>query len=468
MKRKKLLQLFSVALLGATILTGVNALPANSASSKALSNANTSSIESTTLSDASTEVNDSETAENTSSKDAESNNEEKSTTNVKDSESVNTETKETLSKENEAVHNGWVKNEDGTWNLYKDGKKVTGVYNPGPGTIYSFDENGACRTGWTEINGKTYYFKETSTKVVAACNEVIDGRHLDGMGAIRTGLHSAGPNTTYGYDENGYECKGLTKINGKMYYFKETSYGYTMVTNTTIDGNYFNKDGVCEELSDATTPDQTPAIKDGWENNADGNTYYYENGKMITSGFYTPGPGGTYYFYESGASAKGWTEIDGKMYYFKAIDNGYVMACNTVVDGRFLDANGVCDDTKTVKVSNTEDAIKLIKENDSTYLDSLEKELGRLNLVNSGLNYNTGSYIHSDSKLFSEPIYKILVIQNDTFKTVGEYFVGSVSGKVYSYKTNFKLVYEMKNNEIVSTAYRNAGPMGDYDNAAWR
>ncbi|MDO4488083.1 MAG: hypothetical protein Q4B67_03205 [Eubacteriales bacterium] len=136
----------------------------------------------------------------------------------------------------------WDMPTSGTWTLGADGKWqfANGTYKPFKNTWgmivnpyakmgqnsadwFWFDADGSMATGFRTINGKTFYFNESS-----------DGT----LGAMKTGLVTIGANRYYfatTRDSNGGAMvTGWVDINGKFYYFRND--GRMAVNATTPDG----------------------------------------------------------------------------------------------------------------------------------------------------------------------------------------------------------------------------------------
>lgn len=207
-----------------------------------------------------------------------------------------------------------------------------------------------------------------------------------------------------------------------------------------------------------------------WKHKEDGSWCYYDqNGEMVT-GFYAMGPS-IYYLFDSetGASLSGWQEIDGNMYYFEPSEEGYVMALNKIVDGCYVNSKGIKENAP-VKVQNENDAINLIKQNDSNYIKLQESAFGSLTFQPYKLEYSTLSYLNSPSNLTKEPMYKISLVQNQngSLNEINRYFVGTLTGKVYCAKPNFEFAYEINNNAKVSTVNLNHIPALKFNTNTWR
>lgn len=97
----------------------------------------------------------------------------------------------------------------------------------------------------------------------------------------------------------------------------------------------------------------------------DDKTYYYPDNEVYFSGWYQIDDT-IYYFSEDGAMATGWCSLEGHQYYFNEdgtmatnqwVDNryigedGYLITDTFTPDGKYVDANGVRDDTVSLDTS---------------------------------------------------------------------------------------------------------------------
>ena len=130
----------------------------------------------------------------------------------------------------------------------------------------------------------------------------------------------------YYYDEAGNSVTNQwIEKDGYKYWLKENGEMAVQMWVPTSDGRYWvNERGTM--ITDSWVP-----VTNNWY-------YVGQDGKMIANTWFEYG-NQKYYLTESGAAAKGWTEIDGKTYYFDRISTK--MAKDTTVDGYKLDENGV-------------------------------------------------------------------------------------------------------------------------------
>ena len=98
------------------------------------------------------------------------------------------------------------------------------------GDTYYFDKKGNMVTGWKEVNGKEYYFHETSKpRGRMAKNETIDGKYLNGLGEIVPSqwLKSSNGRWWYKHGDGSYTRNNFEVIDGDTYYFDDHGYMVT-------------------------------------------------------------------------------------------------------------------------------------------------------------------------------------------------------------------------------------------------
>lgn len=135
----------------------------------------------------------------------------------------------------EALREGTVPFDDKVLKFEKDGSirksGVSKIYLPGlnldnkeqPALVYYSLAEGASYTGWKEIDGKKYYFKD-GINYHFNKNEEIDGKkyYFNNEGeAIPTGFVKKDGKTYY-YDDNGVMLTGWQQINGKWHSFENS------------------------------------------------------------------------------------------------------------------------------------------------------------------------------------------------------------------------------------------------------
>ena len=233
--------------------------------------------------------------------------------------------------------------EDGEWVNTGSGKKF--LYNSGRwakglskinGKYYYFNESsGIQEKGWKRIDGKLYKFydDEEGDAYIKGWKKWKDGSfsYCYGDGVFATGLSKINGKFYY-LNENGIQERGWKKINGKLYKFYDdvegdayikgwkhwndsrSSYcygdGVFAVGPSKIDGKMylFDEDGM--------------QIKSQGFKRVDGKTYYVgEEGELLTGAHKIHGK--VYYFNKNGVLSKlsGWQKIDGDTYYYDDSEN---------------------------------------------------------------------------------------------------------------------------------------------------
>ena len=245
--------------------------------------------------------------------------------------------------------------EDGEWVNTGSGKKF--LYNSGRwakglskinGKYYYFNESsGIQEKGWKRIDGKLhkFYDDEEGDAYIKGWKKWKDGSfsYCYGDGVFATGLSKINGKFYY-LNENGIQERGWKKINGKLYKFYDdvegdayikgwkhwndsrSSYcygdGVFAVGPSKIDGKMylFDEDGM--------------QIKSQGFKRFDGKTYYVgEEGELLTGAHKIHGK--VYYFNKNGVLSKlsGWQKIDGDTYYYDDSEN-YVTGLQRI-DGKY-------------------------------------------------------------------------------------------------------------------------------------
>ena len=129
---------------------------------------------------------------------------------------------------------------DGSWYYFKDnGDMATGVANIN-GVKYCFDEDGVMLTGWQQIAGKWYYLGDDG--IAKSGSQSIDGKqyYFGDDGAMLIGWQQIAGNWYY-ISDSGELSTGWKEIDGKWYYFASNG---EMKTDQYVDGYYIGADGV--------------------------------------------------------------------------------------------------------------------------------------------------------------------------------------------------------------------------------
>lgn len=294
---------------------------------------------------------------------------------------------------------GWHNNSKGTYYIFKDTKERATGYQIIDNTCYLFDDDGQIMTpGWHDFRGDTYYLGNDG--IIQRGRITIDGEEYylsSESGVFRTGLVKINGEEYYFDDhgfpgsgieggnyfsESGKKYKGWVNIGGSQYYFKndgEMAIGFYEIESENEDGKmnvyYFDNDGkmatswqvirgtkylfgdngvlhkgwIAQDGKYYYADDETGACIQGFTE-IDGKTYYFDEyaqmvrgwskikGKRyhfsdkgeMTSGWYVEDPH-KYYLQPTGEAAQGFTEIDGSLYYFD--DNNKLLDGWQTIDG---------------------------------------------------------------------------------------------------------------------------------------
>lgn len=240
--------------------------------------------------------------------------------------------------------NSFVTYNGGVYYVNEVGCRVSGMY-PIGGYMHYFNEDGLMLTGFQVLAGNTYYF-DPEGRMAVGLTQIGDQRYLfgpDGImyrgwltsdalyyfhedGRMATGLTQIGTERFY-FDGEGRICLGWQDLGGALCYFDPAT--GKMLTGWNVIGTdtyYFDP---------ATGAKQT-----GWLTTADGTYYLGTEGKMYTglqavgdavycfdatgklyTGYLSDGVNTFYFSPVDGKQVKGWTAIDGGLYFF-APDSG--------------------------------------------------------------------------------------------------------------------------------------------------
>ena len=241
-----------------------------------------------------------------------------------------------------ALQYGWFK--VGNYTYYSDSKGVVQT-NTWVGKKY-LKSTGAMATGWLTVDGKRYYFDPSTGDKLVNCWKKI-GKctyHFDENGVKQVNTWIDGK---YYVGEKGARAKGVTKIDGKYYYFSVKSngillkgwikYGNDMYYAHSTKGYlYVNK--WFTKSSNKYYAGADCKLYKGLKT-ISGKLYYFNttNGRMVKNTKMEIS-GSTYYFEADGAAAKSkWVKINSKYYYFES--NGK-MAVNRWVGSYYVGADG--------------------------------------------------------------------------------------------------------------------------------
>ncbi len=244
---------------------------------------------------------------------------------------------------------GWVDSDsDGvkdSYYLFANGAKVTSdktiggaeyTYNGGKlilrnglteidGKTYYY-KDGRKQGGFIEVDGKTYYFfRESGARIEA------DSYKIGGFNREFNSDHSIKPisgwqekNGYKYYYQNGEPSLGFNVIDGKTYYFFKSDDKFGVMADgwQTIGGKvyYFFRYG-SEKYGTMAIGKQTIG----------GNVYYFNTTGTINTGFIGDAQGNTYFYYQSN-KLHGWYIISGNTYYFTLVE-GYMITGEKSIGG---------------------------------------------------------------------------------------------------------------------------------------
>ena len=139
---------------------------------------------------------------------------------------------------------------DGSWYYFKEnGDMETGLVDIN-GVKYCFGEDGVMLTGWQQIDGKWYYLGDDGA--AKSGSQSIDGKqyYFGDDGAMLTGWRQIDGKWYY-ISDSGELSTGWQQIDGKWYYFASNG---EMKTDQYIDGYYVGTDGVRANIVNEPTP----------------------------------------------------------------------------------------------------------------------------------------------------------------------------------------------------------------------
>ena len=197
-----------------------------------------------------------------------------------------------------------------------DGKMQTGWVKRSEGWYYT-DKDGVMQTGWVKVGSKWYYLDASDQEypgiMLASCERVIDGQNyvFTSDGSMRSGWVLNDDNWYYYDTYNGLIKSGWQYIDGAWYY---------------LDPDHENR-----------------MVGAGWHDIGNKWYYMYNSGAMATN--WLNKDGGWYYLGTDGAMKTGWQLVKGIWYYMYKENDPHggrwgMMACNTEIDGYWLQANG--------------------------------------------------------------------------------------------------------------------------------
>jgi glucan-binding YG repeat protein len=240
-----------------------------------------------------------------------------------------------------ATKNGFV-TENGKTYYYENGKKHTGWLTLGNRKYYFTKSAGVMATGWlTDSKGNKRYF-DKSTGVMATGWVSYSGdnkRYFSTKnGVMATGWLKVNSDRFYMDPSTGYALKGFQKIGSyyRYFYSKSGALARGWLTNSAGEKRYFS----------TSSSNKTDGAMNTGFSEIDGKTYYFKtnNGKMVTG--WKSINGNRYYFQEDGSMATGTVNIGGTEYIFS--DTGAYIS-GSGADGGEIGNLSVSTGEKTIK-----------------------------------------------------------------------------------------------------------------------
>lgn len=235
------------------------------------------------------------------------------------------------------------------------------------GSTYYFNASGDRQTGWLTLDNNKYYLNKAG-KLMKKRWFLSKKYYAGSDGAILKGLHAIGSNIyffdettglklthskkvigndTYYFKKNGVAAKNKwIKLQSKYYYFDNAG---KMVRSTWVGKYYVGSDGARTDQEKQT----------GWSE-SDGKKYYFDaNGNMVT-GFMTLS-GNTYYFDSTGAMVTGLQTIGVTKYYFYA-DGTMAVSVSIIVGAKqyVINASGVVTSETSIKIDGTTTGAQIV------------------------------------------------------------------------------------------------------------
>ena len=111
-------------------------------------------------------------------------------------------------------------------------------------TFIHFDENGNAAIGWTDIDGKRYFFNDEGVMHIGVYNDDGTIYYLGRNGIEENKWVTVENGKTYYCDYDGTMVEGWHNVNGNYYYFYPGS--GQMAANAYIGEYYVNNDGIMQ------------------------------------------------------------------------------------------------------------------------------------------------------------------------------------------------------------------------------
>ena len=191
-------------------------------------------------------------------------------------------------------YDDWFETKLGEKQHYTQGVMDTG-FTKIDGKTYYFSVEGNLQTGWKKIGGKWYYLG-TDGVMVTGWKKLGNKWYFFGTdGVMRTGWQKMSGKWSY-FGTDGVLSVGWKQIGKKWYLFDSNGYMQTGWKKSGNNWYYFGTDG---------------AMVTGWKKI--GKWYYFKTGAMV-SGWQKIGS--KWYFFPGGAMKTGWLSSGGKWYFF--------------------------------------------------------------------------------------------------------------------------------------------------------
>ena len=239
------------------------------------------------------------------------------------------------------------------------------------GKSYYIDADGSRHKGWLTLNGKKYYFNKKTGVQLKGWGKDGQGRKMryftKGQGYMVTGyLTDSAGHTRYFDPKTGILVRGwMTDSEGYKYYFTsgEGVMAKGWLENSKGQLRYFSKSsgrmltGFQKDTSGNTRyfNPSTGIMATGLKKIGDYYFYFAKsNGVRYQKGFGTVGSNTYYFSPKNGRAQTGWLTLDGKRYYFSSKGVMYVSR-TAAIDGKnyTFDENGVATESQYVVNGNT-------------------------------------------------------------------------------------------------------------------
>lgn len=222
-----------------------------------------------------------------------------------------------------AVYADWSTDENGRIFYYaEDGSYLTGEQEI-EGEKYLFSANGVLKTGWRTVDGQRRYFDPKTGKPVTGWLEYCGkDYYIDSENGKVTGYFKDEDNSPHIMSEKGSAVTetGFTEIDGNTYYISPD--GVPIIGKAVIENDtyFFDENGrmstgiVMTGEKEGFLFGTDGKMLTGWQNYNENRYYLSENGAMYFN--WQTIDDNKYYFSDTGAMVSGITEIDGSKYFF--------------------------------------------------------------------------------------------------------------------------------------------------------